>query len=89
MKGFNLLILLLLCTFTSIVGGKPEVQCTSELLQLVGEEVTECVARQQQIAREVGEVFSGEVYRQASLSKLLTNIFILFDPLGISLCDDI
>ena len=71
MKGIELMTLLLLpCSFICIIGGKLEVKCSSELLQLVGEEVTECVAKQQMIAREVGEVFSGEIYRQVRIISL-------------------
>ena len=71
MKSANLMILLLLpFSFPCIIGRKLEVKCSSELLQLVGEEVTECVAKQQMIAREVGEVFSGEIYRQVMIISL-------------------
>lgn len=69
-----MLTLLLSWTLTSIVAGKLEVKCTTDLLQLVGEEVTECVARQQEIVREVEKVFSGEVYRQESVCVMISNI---------------
>ena len=69
-----MILLLLPCSFTCSVGGKVEVKCSSELLQLVGEEVTECVAKQQMIAREVGEVFSGEIYRQVRIISLYTSL---------------
>ena len=66
--------------------GKLEVKCSSELLSMVGEEVTECVARQQKIARDVREVFTGEVYRQVCVNSFYCSSF-LYDPLGVGVCN--
>ena len=70
-----MMLLVLPCSFTCIIGGKLDVKCSSELLQLVGEEVTECVAKQQMIGREVGEVFSGEIYRQVRIISHHPSVF--------------
>ena len=87
-KGVNLMLIFLLpCSFPCIFGWKLEEKCSSALLQLVGEEVTECVAKQQMIAREVGEVFSGEIYRQVRIISLYLSL--LTWPIGICMCDDL
>ena len=50
--------------FLSFVNCHLEVKCRSDLLQLVGEEVTECVNKQQEVAKEAEKVFRGKIYRQ-------------------------
>ena len=50
--------------FFSFVNCHLKVKCRSDLLQLVGEEVTECVNKQQEVAKEAEKVFRGKIYRQ-------------------------
>ena len=52
-----------------------EVECTADLLELVGEEVMGCVRKQQQIGAEVGAVFSGdEMYREEGVCIMIHRI---------------
>ena len=54
--------------------GRGEVECTADLLELVGEEVMECVRRQQEVGGEAGEVFSGAVYREEGVCIMIHRI---------------
>ena len=49
-------------------------ECTADLLELVGEEVMECVRRQQEVGGEAGEVFSGAVYREEGVCIMIHRI---------------
>ena len=51
-----------------------EVDCSPDLLELVGEEVMTCVRRQQQIGGEAGAVFSGAVYREEGVCIMIHRI---------------
>ena len=61
-------------------------ECSADLLELVGEEVMDCVRRQQEIGAKVGDVFSadmfgarvdlfsGEVYKQEGVCIMIHRI---------------
>ena len=52
-----------------------EVECTADLLELVGEEVMECVRKQQEIGGEVGQVFQGlDMYREEGVCIMIHRI---------------
>ncbi len=51
-----------------------EVECTADLLELVGEEVMGCVRRQQNIGAEAGEVFTGDMYREEGVCIMIHRI---------------
>ena len=52
-----------------------EVECTADLLELVGEEVMECVKKQQEIGGEVAEVFQGlDMYREEGVCIMIHRI---------------
>ena len=65
-KNAVMLSLLLHSCLSSSAMGSLAVVCTSELLNLVGEEVAECVSKQEKIMSDAREVFSGEMYRQVN-----------------------
>ena len=71
----NITAAVLLTTLISLSGlARGEVECTADLLELVGEEVMGCVRRQQQIGGEAGAVFSGAVYREEGVCIMIHRI---------------
>ena len=49
-------------------------ECSQDLLELVGEEVMSCVRRQEQIGEEARIVFPGEIYRHEALCLMINKI---------------
>ena len=70
------IITAMIFTLLSVSSGltRGEVECTADLLELVGEEVMGCVRRQQQIGGEAGAVFSGAVYREEGVCIMIHRI---------------
>ena len=59
----GIILVLIWCSCISDVEG----QCTRDQLDRVEEEVAICVARQQEMVREVETIFVGDIYAQVRL----------------------
>ena len=54
--------------------GKTNIDCTPELLELLGTDVRECVRRQEEAGEAAREVFPGEIYQHEALCLMINKI---------------